>query len=94
MAIERYEYAKTCIGYRQITDLSEVVGCPLNFGKFLHAQAQGQLLRYRLDGEDPTETTVTPLYPGETLRYTGDLRKVKFFAPVPSGAVLNVEVFV
>jgi len=79
-------------GYHQITDVSAAVGIFAQAARWALIQAVGQNVRWRDDGTDPTTTVGMILYAGQTLRYNGDVRMVKFIE-VAASAELNVALY-
>jgi len=80
------------VGYRQITDLATVVSVPVANGRVALIQALNQNVRWRDDGVAPTTTVGMRLHAGETMFYTGDLRKLKFIEEAAS-AELNITAY-
>lgn len=88
-----YDGPRPCLGYHQIDDLSSVVGCPqASAGQAVVFKAEAQSIRYRSDGGTPSATVGMLIVAGESVKYVGDLTKLRFIQ-VASGAKLNVEVF-
>lgn len=80
------------VGYRQITDLSSAIGIPVANGRVALIQALDQNVRWRDDGTNPTSSVGMRLHAGETMFYTGDLRKIKFIEEAAS-AELNIVAY-
>jgi hypothetical protein len=55
-------------------------------------QAEGQNIRWRDDGTDPTAAVGMILTPNTVLEYDGDLNKIKFIEAV-AGGILNVSYY-
>lgn len=94
----------SCLGYRQITDLSSAVGLTLTLPvttpdgltcrpSFALITPETQNVRWRDDGVDPTASVGMPLAAGVTLQYDGDLSKIKFIEQTAS-AKLNISYYV
>jgi hypothetical protein len=84
----------TPLGYRQITELSAAVGIsniPAGTQMAL-ITAEGQNIRWRDDGTDPTDTVGMLLTTGQTLSYNGPIEKFKAIE-VTDGASLNVSLY-
>ena len=79
-------------GYHQITDVSAAVGIFAQAARFALIQAVDQNVRWRDDGTDPTAAEGMLLFAGQTIRYTGDVRTIKFIE-VTAGAELNVSLY-
>lgn len=83
--------AWTPAGCSQVTDLTTAVGIgtvPAE-ARLALLQAEGDNLRWRDDGTDPTASVGMLLGEGQTLVYNGTLAKIKFIETVGSG-ILNV----
>ncbi len=82
-----------CMGYQQITSVASATGLTPPSGA-LKAMivAEGNAVRWRDDGVDPTATTGMPFANGAFFGYDGDLRRIKFIDQV-SGAKLNVSYY-
>lgn len=80
------------VGYRQITNLATAIGIPVANGRVALVQALDQNVRWRDDGIDPTSSVGMRLHAGETMFYTGDLRKIKFIEEAAS-AELNIVAY-
>jgi len=76
-------------GYRQLTSLSSVSGVKIGDGRVALIQAVNQNVRYRDDGVDPTASVGMVIFAGQSIWYTGDLRKVRFIEEA-SGAEVNI----
>lgn len=81
-------------GYSQFTNLSAAVGLqPIPNGvKVMWIQAEGQNVRWRDDGTDPTASVGQILQAGMTLEYTGAMLAIRFIEVTP-GAKLNVNYY-
>ena len=79
--------------FARITDLSSAVSLPkATSGRSAIFQAGGQAVRWRADGIDPDANTGMLLAVDESVRYTGDLTKLRFIQTAVS-ATLSVTVF-
>lgn len=77
-------------GYQQITTLGTVQTLNVPAGATVALiHAQGQDVRYRDDGSDPTATVGMPIPAGGSLTYNGDLGTLRFIEQA-AGAGLNV----
>lgn len=80
-------------GYQQVTSLTAVKGLTIPAGAtYALISPEGQAVRYRDDGQDPTTTVGMPLAAGETLRYEGNLSALRFIEQTAS-ARLNVSFY-
>lgn len=81
------------LGYEQITDLSAAEGLTVPDGA-THARIvpEGQAVRYRDDGTEPTATVGMPLAVGAPLEYGSALIKLQFIEQT-GGAKLNVAYY-
>ncbi len=84
-------------GYQQITNLSSAVGLTVPGTGALHGRiailiAEGQTIRWRDDGTNPTATVGMPLEVGQPFVYTGDLGAIKVIETAAS-AKLNVSYY-
>ena len=82
------------LGYEQITDLAapaKALTVPLG-ARIAHIQAEGDDIRYRDDGIDPTATVGFLLADGRDFPYSGDLAAIKFIQ-VTAGGKLNVHFY-
>lgn len=88
-------------GYQQITDLSSAVGLTVpptdNLGRVSTPitaiiRCEGQSIRWRDDGTNPTASVGMPLNVGDVLEYDGDLKSIKFIQQSAS-AKLNVSYY-
>lgn len=76
--------------YSQLDDLSSVTSLdPPEGAKFALLQAEGESVRWRDDGDDPTDSVGMLLAAGVDLFYVGRLDEIKFIE-VEEGAKLNV----
>lgn len=84
---------RTPLGYQQITTVSAATALTVPTGaKEAIITVEGQAVRYRDDGTDPTATVGMPLAvtgTGQPLDYTGTLSAIKFIEQT-SGAKLNI----
>lgn len=79
------------LGYSQITSLSSAVGLgtiPAGATRAL-ITVEGQPVRWRDDGTNPTTSVGMPLAAGDIIDYDGNLSALKFIETA-SGAKLNV----
>ena len=89
------------LGYQQITSLSSapaltvpqkdiagLAGSP----RIAIITPEGQAVRWRDDGVNPTSTVGMPLAVGVTLQYDGDINQIKFIEQ-SAGAKLNITYY-
>lgn len=84
----------TPLGYSQITSLSSAAGVgtvPAGSSRAL-IHAEGQPVRWRDDGTNPTTTVGMYLAAGDVLDYDGNLSSLKFIETA-SSAKLNVSFY-
>lgn len=84
-----------CCGFQQITSLSSAANLtmPTNADPtYALIQAETKDVRWRDDGTSPTASVGMVLAAGASLRYDGDLRKIKFIETAAS-AKLNVSYY-
>jgi hypothetical protein len=89
-----------CLGYQQITpDTAASLTVPARAPDGSKQQAtfaiftpEGQTVRWRDDGTDPTTTVGMPIYVGTSFFYDGDLTKIRFINAV-AGGKLNVSYY-
>jgi len=81
------------LGYVQYTDLANAMHLepPAGAG-YAMLQAEGQAMRWRDDGQDPTPTVGMRLDATGELRYDGDLSKFRIIGEA-AGAILNVSYY-
>ncbi len=84
-------------GYQQITNLSSAVGLTVPGagslrGRLVLLIAEGQTVRWRDDGTNPTATVGMPLEVGQPFFYSGDPGAIKFIEAA-AGAKLNVSYY-
>jgi len=88
-------------GYQQITDVSSAVGLTVpstdNLGRvstpvMAVIRCEGQSIRWRDDGTNPTASVGMPLNVGDVLEYDGDLKSIKFIQQSAS-AKINVSYY-
>lgn len=91
MGIQTYEVSKTCTGFHNIPDLSTAQPCP-GVGTRAIIQAEGDNLRYRMDGEDPTASVGNLLLENTTVELHGDLSLIRIIETT-SGGSANVHTF-
>lgn len=83
---------KNC-GYQQITTLTTAQALTLpNGAQFAVVHAETQDVRWRDDGTDPTATVGMVIAAGATMRYDGELSRVRFIEAAV-GAKLNVTFY-
>jgi hypothetical protein len=77
-------------GYIQVTSLGTAVGITVpNNAKGALINVQGQAVRFRADGTNPTASVGFPLSVGSIMKYTGPLQALRFIEQA-AGAVLNI----
>ena len=82
-----------CLGYQQITSLSDSTALTVPVGATLALiVAETQAVRWRDDGVAPTASIGMPLATGVSLSYDGDLRAIRFIQQLAS-ATLNVSYY-
>lgn len=79
-------------GYRQISSPAAATGVQTGEGRVALIQVLNQNVRYRDDGIDPDASTGVRIHAGESIWYTGDLRKIRFIEEA-SGAEINILVY-
>jgi len=87
------KYTTVCLGYQQITSLSNSTALTVPAGTtraLIVAESQG--VRWRDDGTAPTASIGMPLPVLVTLSYDGDLSKIRFIQQAAS-AILNVSYY-
>ena len=91
----------TRLGYQQITSLSSAASLtvPSKDVQGLNCKPsialitpEGQAVRWRDDGVNPTATVGMPLAVGVTLQYDGDLTQIKFIEQTAS-AKINISYY-
>ena len=92
----------SCMGYQQITNVTSPVGLTLpNTDLTTGVSAipttalivvEGQAVRYRDDGVNPTASVGMPILPGSAFFYDGDLTRIRFIETTAS-AVINVAYY-
>ena len=82
----------TPMAHVQIADVSSAVGIPYGGGRVALIQALNQNVRWKDDGNNPTDSTGMRIHAGETIFYVGSLRKIKFIEEA-SGAEINIAVY-
>lgn len=92
----------SCMGYQQLTSLSAsaALTVPQLTPDGLKAEpvmafivAEGQPVRWRDDGIEPTSSVGMPLAVGVPFAYDGDLTKIRFIEQT-GGAKLNISYYV
>lgn len=81
-------------GYVQETSLATATGLSNipNKSQFVVIQCEGQDVRWRDDGVDPTASVGMVLSAGQELIYTATIANLKFIE-VAAGAILNVSYY-
>lgn len=81
------------LGYQQITSVGTAVALTVPNGAMLAViQCEGQAVRWRDDGTNPTTTVGMRLALGAELEYDGDLSSIKFIEEL-TAAKLNVTYY-
>lgn len=81
------------VGYQQITSVSTSTALTVPAGANVALiQAETQAVRWRDDGEDPTDSVGMALAANETLPYTGNLGAIRLIQQ-SAGAKLNVSYY-
>jgi hypothetical protein len=84
------------LGFEQITDLSSAVGLTIPTNPFYPTRvfivAEGNNIRWRDDGTNPTASVGMILIQNNVLSYDGDLKKIKFIQ-TGAGAKLNISYY-
>ena len=89
------------LGYQQITDLSSAVGLTIpaidvagnkQMPTRAFIVAEGNNIRWRDDGTNPTASVGMILIQNNVLSYDGDLTKIKFIQ-TGAGAKLNISYY-
>ena len=94
MSIKAVQLAREPVGYYQETSLAAAKPCP-GVGCLVMIQAEGQNLRYRIDGINPTATVGMLLQSGETHTLNvghGRISDIKIIETA-IGGILNVSSF-
>lgn len=86
--------SSSCVGFQQITSLAaaQSLTVPTEGCTFFVVQAEGQSVRYRQDGTDPTAAVGMTLAVGAAVNFTTDPSKVRFIETAAS-AKINVEFY-
>ena len=84
-------------GYEQITAIGTSTAKALSYSSYPAAamaltQAEGDALRWRDDGTDPTSSVGMELADGDSIWYYGDLESLKVIATTGTG-ILNVSYY-
>ncbi len=91
--VEAIEGSVAPKGYQQITSLSAAVGLTVPDGSlFAMISPETQAVRWRDDGTSPTSSVGKQLAVGAELKYTADLKAIKFIE-VTTSAKLNVTYY-
>ncbi len=84
------------LGFQQITSLSSAVGLTIPTEPFVPTRAfivaEGNDVRWRDDGTNPTASVGMILIRNNVLSYDGDLKKIKFIESA-AGAKLNISYY-
>lgn len=82
------------VGYQQITNLSSVVTLvPPGYARAVLLQAEGENIRWRDDGENPTSTVGMILSSADTfLFYNGPFNSLRLIEAAV-GAILNITYY-
>lgn len=81
------------VGYEKITSLSSSVGLSLPIkGNYILVDIEGENVRYKGDGTDPTSTDGGLLLKNAQYEYGSNLNNLKFIE-VTAGASINVSFF-
>ena len=87
------EEGRKCIGFQQMTGITTAqLLAGTGSGEAVLISVEGNGLRYRLDGVDPTSTVGGLVAAGGTMWYVGDLKKFKVIQQA-AGTIVNVHVF-
>lgn len=82
-----------CLGYQQITSLSDSTGLTVPSGATLALIVpETQNVRWRDDGTAPTSSVGMPIFVGASLSYDGDLNRIRFIQQAAS-ATLNISYY-
>jgi hypothetical protein len=101
MANNQLKIVTSCLGYQQITSLSESAGLTLPTTDanglnctpaFALIVAEGAPVRWRDDGVAPSASVGMPIAVGVPLQYDGDLTKIRFIQQSASG-ILNISYY-
>lgn len=89
-----YDGQREPIGFEQITSLSSAVApASIPVGtRMMFIQAEGQDVRWRDDGTDPTASVGMQITSESILLYTGFFHKIKFIEET-AGAKLNITYY-
>lgn len=80
-------------GFEQLADLSAAAALtPPDGAAFALLNAEGENVRWRDDGEDPTATVGMLIVAGVDVTYQGNLANIRFIE-VTAGATLNVSYY-
>lgn len=81
------------LGYQKITSLGTAVGLTVPTGaRYAMCKAEGQAVRYRDHGGDPTATDGMLIDVGDEFWYPGNLNAIKFIEATAS-ATLHVSYY-
>lgn len=85
------ELAKQCSGFFNLPTLSSAQQCP-GVGSCAIIQAEGDNLRYRMDGVAPTSSTGALLLENTSVQINGDLSQL-YIIETTGGGSANIHVF-
>lgn len=91
MSLQTYELSKDCTGFHNVTGLNTAKQCP-GVGTRAIIQAEGDNLRYRMDGVAPDATTGALLLENTSVELHGDLRQI-YIIETTGGGSANVHTF-
>ncbi len=91
MSIQTFEVSKTCTGFHQMPTLTTAQQCP-GVGTRAIIQAEGDNLRYRMDGVAPDASTGNLLLENTTVELHGDLSLI-YIIETTGGGSANVHTF-
>ena len=81
------------LGYQQVSVLTAAVGLTVPIGTAsIEVTPEGQAIRWRDDGVDPTAAVGHPILVGETYRFSGNFGTLRFIEQLAT-AKLNVTYF-
>lgn len=89
IAFAQYSTMSSAIGLSSSPTTGSTLTSLLNKPSCALIQAQGQNIRWRPDGTDPSSSVGMILYAGQIMLYDGDLTKIRFIE-ASGGAVLTV----
>jgi len=81
------------LGFVRVTGISSATALTVPNGtKIVTVQAEGQSVRFRSDGEDPTAAIGNLLATGQTLQFSSNIAALKFIQ-TSATATLNVNFY-